>query len=152
MCLRATVAVLALLEELGLVVAGRTRLQVAVTTEVTTDVVDLPTAIVPAATGKTIETAALDATTTRTDDTDRLSLRDVDLPWTTTLPRVDGTMIRTDVTMAPLRSHTLTAGPMTALRETSLLGKVDMVPVKVAILAMSIDEVVVAVAVEVTGN
>ena len=159
-CLLATVAVLALLEEPGVavvvvVVAGRTHPRVAATAVVTTDVVDLPTATVLAATGMITETAALDATITRTDDTDLLNRRDVDLLWMTTLPRVDGTTIRTDVIMALLRSHILTVGPMIVLRETSLPETADMVPVKVAILAMTIDEVVavvVVVQVEVTGN
>lgn len=143
-----TVAVLALLEELGVVVAGRTHPRVAVTAVATTDVVGLPMVIAPVATGRTTETVARAATTTRTAGIGRLSLRDVDPLWTTILPRVDGTTTRTDVIMALPRSRILTAGPTIALRESSLLGTAGMAPVKVAILVMTTDEVVV----EVTGN
>ncbi len=146
-----TVPVLALLEVgVVVVVAGRTRPQLVGMGEVVamTDV-RLLMATVPVATGKTIETAAPDASTTRTAGTDRLRLRDVDPRWMIILPRVDGMMIRTDVIMAPLRSRMLTADLMIAPPEISLPGMADTVPVRAAILAMTTDEVV---AVEVTGN
>ena len=84
-----------------------------------------------------------------TDGTGRPRPRDVDLPWTTTRLRVDGTRIHTGVvTTALLRSRMLMADRMIALRGTSLLGTRVMPPAKVPILAMTIDEAVV----EATGN
>ena len=85
-----------------------------------------------------------------TDGTGRPRPRDVDLPWTTTRLRVDGTRIHTGVvTTALLRSRMLTADLMIALPEISLPGMGDTVPVRAAIRAMTTDEVAV---VEVTGN
>ena len=116
---------------------------------VTIDVVGPLTATALAATGMIIGTAAPVATTTRTDGTDPPRPRGVDLPWTTTRLRADGTRIHTGVTtMALPRSRMLMAGLMIDLPGNSLLGMPVMPPAKAATLAMTIDEAVV----EVTGN